>query len=224
MAFDDKLSSTMKRDRWPTVTVRLPPKTHRLLKIRASVADVPVRQVLLCGALAFIRGELRVAPDGSYTIGKADTVGLDEVPTREDVRREAGAEGTAGMRVSWWDHRTDDRGVPLRSVKHIHALLEDHLGRPVSVQNVKRALAYLFPKPARGLRWEWPADSREWEHVHRVLTTGGWERAMRAYIDAFRENRDLKKELAEAQRRKPHIDDLRRRKAAQEGEDLRQVS
>lgn len=162
-----------------TVQALVPEELWVTLQHRLLDEGLTVRQVVIAGVLAFVRGEIRIDPKtGRYMIEPADDT--DVVLDDRVVRLEElfpGGPAPAPPRPSVdgdtpWDRRTDERGVRILTLKHLTKRCEEILGRPVSRQLVSQALRRHHPRP-KGTRYEWTEDDPKFEEIAQHLTEGG---------------------------------------------------
>lgn len=144
-----------------TATVRLTSEQFELAKERFDRHPGMSWQKLYAAATnAFIRGDLEIHPDGSYTVGEpdvfsyeddAEALSLDDLDELDEVER-----------VSY-----DTRALAKKA--------EDVTGRRVPLSLLRRLVRERFPlveNPGPGTRYRWPADHPDIPRIIEAIGDG----------------------------------------------------
>jgi hypothetical protein len=145
-----------------TATVRLTDAQHELLRMKvASTPGLSLQKVLSVAVNAFVRGDLVIRADGSYTIAEPSAIAFTDDAEAVDLDDLEG-EASPASPETW-------------GTRDLAAHAERATGRRVSLQLLRQLLREEFPKPegaGHATRYRWMAGDAQIEQIVQRIREG----------------------------------------------------
>lgn len=149
----------MSLDRPHTATVKLTAEQYQLAKGRFQRTPGMTWQKLFAAATnAFIRGDLEIHPDGSYTVGQPDVISFGDDADAVEL-----------------DDIEDETDPDVLTTRDLADKAERETGRRVSLTLLRRLIRERFPlveNPGPGTRYRWAADHPDVERIIDAIANG----------------------------------------------------
>lgn len=165
-----------------TATVRLTENQHRLAKERFAREPGMTFQKLLTAAVnAYVHGDFRVLPNGTYTIESPGAISFEDDGEAEDLLGLDAHEGRPSGRQT----------TEVWGTRQLAEFAEQTTGRRVSLQLLRALLRERFPQGSDGpgTRYRWVAHSDEAMAVVNAIADGALEEMKRTRLGDVKRRR-----------------------------------